>query len=101
MKTLADIFYFLNSLKNPHPSRDWLIALSTAALVLAVFLGIAIFLFLGIRSGIVVGSAEGKIPASPTVTRGELKVVVEAYQKKELNFGAKNYPTPKLSDPAP
>lgn len=101
MKFAMNIIDFFKSFGRPHPSRDWLFALIVLTIALAVLLGVAIFLFLGIRSGVIVGSAEGVVPIAPTVTRGELEAVLDAYQKKEINFDAENYPTPSLSDPAP
>jgi len=100
MNTVKNATSFLISFTKPHPSRDWLLLLAVFSAGFVFCIGIAGFLFLGIRSGTIVGRAEGNTPSAPSVTRGELKEVLGTYQKKETNFNARNYPTPALSDPS-
>lgn len=100
MKLITNILNFFTSFKEPRPPRDWIVILCLIFAVLIALVGWAIFLFLGIRSGAIIGSAEGQEVATPTVTRGELQEALDHYQKKEANFDARNYPTPSLSDPS-
>jgi len=91
---------FVVSFTKPHPSRDWLLLLAVFFIGLLSCFSIAAFLFLGIRSGTIVGNAGETAPVLPSVTRTELQGVVETYQKKETNFNARNYSRPSLSDPS-
>lgn len=100
MKYLTAALSFVMSLSRPHPARDWALIVVLGLIGFVVCVGFAVYLFLGIRSGVIVGNAEGAAPITPAVTKGEISSTLEAYTQRSANFDAQNYPRPPLTDPA-
>ncbi len=95
-----DIGSYFALLLKPHPGRDWLIVFVFMIIVLLAVVSFAAYLFLGIRTGSIVGASTADVPTPPQVTRGEIEIVLESYRKRVLNFNERNFPVPTLFDPS-
>ncbi len=84
----------------PNPARDWYAVLLIAIALLIVEIAVGVFFFVGIRSGQIVGSAEGAGESMSTVTRGEVSATLDLYRVRQTNYEARNFPRPALKDPS-
>lgn len=100
MEYLSRITQFFQRLTNPHPTRDWYIALSIAALTALVLALVAVYFFFGIQSGFIIGSQSGTDGPTPTLSREQLSQTLELYEQRRINFEAGNYSVPDVSDPS-
>ena len=91
---------FLLSFITPLPARDWFVLLCLTGILFLVFVSYAGYLFLGIRAGTIVGSADTERPALPTVSRGDLTKTLETYRTRKANYDARNFPRPTLVNPS-
>ncbi|HEY4473791.1 MAG TPA: hypothetical protein VI957_01345 [Candidatus Paceibacterota bacterium] len=91
---------FFVSLLSAHPARDWLLILFFAAFLLVFELAYAGYLFYGIQSGGIVGTADTAVEVAPSVTAKDLEKVLEVYRVRKTDFETRNFKLPPLSDPA-
>ena len=100
MEYLSRITQFLQKLTNPYPTRDWYIMLAIAALTALILIAIAVYFFIGIQSGFIIGSSsETEIPTQ-SLSREKIKQTLEVYEQRRVNFEAGNYAVPDVSDPS-
>lgn len=97
LKIFSSVFH---KLTNPYPLRDWYILLTGSAAIALVLIGIAIYFFVGIQSGFIIGERTDVDTKSPTVSREKLSQILETYEKRRVNFEAGNFSMPKVSDPS-
>ena len=100
MNPLLRISRFFSSLKEPHPSRDWLFTLIFLATLLLSLTLFASYLFFGIESGSIVTPSTVATSSAPSVTRGEIEKVLESYRARKLNYNANNFLVIPLQDPS-
>ena len=91
---------FLVSLVTQLPARDWFVTLSLFIVLFAACIAYAVYLFLGIRAGTIVGSVEADHPALPAVSRVDLSKTLDAFRTRKANYDARNFPRPALFNPA-
>ncbi len=100
MKSLNSLSQFVASFTRPHPARDWLLVFAVGLVVFVALVVFAVYVFIGIRSGRIVGTAEGEAPKLPHVSREEIQTTVERYEARKTIFEAGTYVVPDLDDPA-
>ena len=100
MTTLENITLFMASLLKPHPGRDWMIIFILTLMIGIACMVIAGYLFIGIRSGTIVGESYADDLKPPQITRGEIEKVLETSKARALNFNERNFPLPTLFDPS-
>lgn len=99
MKTTQELLLHLRTFFGPHPLRDWVVVASILFVIFIIVIVFATYMFLGIRTGRIVGTAPVEIPSAPKVTRGEIKEVLDEYELRRVNFDAGNFPERTFSDP--
>lgn len=100
MKYVEIISNFFRSLVRPYPKRDWYIVVVLGALLLLALIVIALYFFLGIRSGSIASSPNASLSPTPSVSRERLEEVVSIYETKLLNYQEQNIKTPSTPDPS-
>ena len=99
MSIFTSILSFFASLTRPKPSRDWFFAL---VIIFATFLGLvsyAGYLFISINSGSAFANGEQSPAPTISLTRAEVRTILETYQKRSVNYTAHNLPSPVVVDP--
>ena len=97
---LSDIKKTSFSLLRPHPARDWAIVFFIALILFAVNAIYAGYLFFGMRSGAIVGTAEITVEAPPSVTREKIESVLGIYRVRKTEYENNARELPPLPDPA-
>ncbi len=94
------LFAFFISLRATHPARHWLLVLLFAGFLLLCEFAYAGYLFYGIRSGSIVGTADMSAISTTTVTGADIEKVLVLYRARKNDLDTKNFNLPPLSDPA-
>lgn len=100
MQYLTRIKMFVTGLTNPHPVRDWYLALSVAAVFTLTLVGLSVYFFIGIQAGFIMGGQSSSESALPSVSREGMLRTLETYETRTVNFEANNYPVPTTTDPS-
>lgn len=99
MKSAQELVQRLKTFFGPHPLRDWVVIATLLFVIFMIVVVFAVYLFLGIRTGRIVGSVPAENLSAPKVTRGEIKEVLDRYELRRVNFDAGNFPERTFSDP--
>jgi|CXWL01.1.fsa_nt_gi hypothetical protein len=84
----------------PLPARDWFVILCLTLLLFIGCVSYAGYLFIGIRGGTIIGSAQSDRPVLPKVSRADLTKILDTYRVRKANYEARNFPRPTLTNPS-
>lgn len=96
---LSAVVAWLKSLGRPAPGRDWVLALSFALLVFVGTLGVAGYLFFGVKTGSLIEAAGTTTTQPNPVSREKMQKVLERYGERLANFDSGNFGTYQFVDP--
>ncbi|MEK7063657.1 MAG: hypothetical protein AAB955_03135 [Patescibacteria group bacterium] len=96
---LAVVTNWLKRMGTPYPARDWLVAVTTGALIVLAGIGIAAYLFLGVRTGTLIEAGTPRGTPPEPVPRQEMSRVLERYGIRLVNYDSANVPTFDIFDP--
>ena len=88
-----------NALTTPRPARDWALALALAFVVCAATAAYAAYLFIGLRTGSILGSVETASVKASTLKKEDIAATVAAYRLRAELF-KKGVAVPGVFDPS-
>ncbi|MEK7613390.1 MAG: hypothetical protein AAB439_00740 [Patescibacteria group bacterium] len=100
MKFTFSLNDFVRSLSRPHPIRDWFLLIILGAGTLISLVTFAVYYFLGIQSGSIIGDASQNVTPIPRVSRVELQEVVDVHTLRAVNYEEGEISIPDISDPS-
>lgn len=95
---LAVVMQWIRGLGRPYPARDWFLILGVGLAVFLCGVGMAVYLFLGVKTGSLLGEGTATPPPS-TLSRDKMQNVLERYGERLANFDSGNFGTYQFADP--
>ncbi|PIR85254.1 hypothetical protein COU15_01655 [Candidatus Kaiserbacteria bacterium CG10_big_fil_rev_8_21_14_0_10_45_20] len=89
----------LRGVATPHPKRDWYVLLGGAVALGLLLIATALYLYVGLQSGVIFSASLEEDDSVPVVSREALQDIVSRFETVEVNYETGNIRTADVGDP--